>query len=112
MNVDFEDEVLSGILHARRAEHWMPRQMIGAHLNASGMTPRVVRTATNCLRALQIGTRTAHRNSRERITIKDPTQTSLTHSRLIDKDRYGRVRSRLRKHNLRAKIYGTLWHHS
>src|SRR5713226_9759411 len=96
----------------RGAPNWMPRHMTGARSNARGMTPRTFGTVTNCLRALQIGTRPAHRNSREGMTIQNPTRTSLTSPRLIDNHRHGRVRSRLRKYNLKAKTYGTLWHRS
>src|SRR5882757_5516297 len=96
----------------RGAPNWMPRQMTGARSNASGMPPYVVRTVTNCLRALQIGTHPVHRNSRESVTIQNPTRTSLTSPSLIDNHRHGHIRSHPGKHNLKAKTYGTLWHRS
>src|ERR1700682_5182892 len=96
----------------RGAPNWMPRQMTGARSNARGMTPRTFGTATNCLRALQSRTGPAYRNSKEGATIQKPTRTSLSTPRLIDNHRRGRVRSRIRKHNLKAKTYGTLWHRS
>src|ERR1700675_4610584 len=89
--------------------NWMPRQKTGAYSNESGMTPRTFGTATNCTSGRQNWTRPAYRNSRDRVTIQNPTRTSLTSPRLIDNHRHGRVRSRLRKHNLKAKTYGTLW---
>src|SRR5260370_40795537 len=89
------------------APNWMRRQMTGGRSNARGMTARAGGTATNCKSVRQSRTGPEYRNSKEGATIQNPTRTSLSTPRLIDNHRHGRVRSRIRKHNLKAKKQ---WH--
>jgi len=111
INVDFDDEVLSGILHARRAE-------LDAEADGRRTLERERDDAVRRQDREELHARTSKPDAsgvseqQRRNDDPEPARTSVSTPRLIDNHRRGRVRSRIRKPNLKAKDNGTLWHRS
>jgi Large polyvalent protein-associated domain 7 len=111
INVDFDDEVLSGILHARRAE-------LDAEADGRRTLERERDDAVRRQDREELHPRTSKPDAsgvseqQRRNNDPEPARTSVSTPRLIDNHRRGRVRSRIRKPNLKAKDNGTLWHRS